>query len=279
MSRNFLFLLATLLLALGCTEIPPTINPLLGGEVEPPSGDSTLQKVLIEELTGVKCVNCPGGTAEVLRLQELLGKQVIAVALHAGSFAIPYEDSRGDFRIPETASLLNYLGSPLGYPSAVINRKLYEGERDLQLSRGLWPIFTSQEIQGPATLKLEVNTIFNETSRELRVDINIDALVAINESVLKLSVMLVEDRVADVQLTPDGKNPDYLHRHNLRDMLTAFNGNSIEPNLAAGDQVSRNYFYTLPEAWLAEECAIIAFVHLDGEQKDVLQVEKAELLP
>lgn len=279
MSRSFLFLLATLLLTLGCTEIPPTINPLLVEEVEPPTGDSTLQKVLIEELTGVKCVNCPGGTAEILRLQELLGTQVIAVALHAGSFAIPYDDSRGDFRIPETASLLNYLGSPLGYPSAVINRKLYEGERDLQLSRGLWPIFTSQEIQGPATLKLAVSTIFNETSRELRVDVNIDALVAINESVLKLSVMLVEDRVADVQLTPDGKNPDYLHRHNLRDMLTAFNGNSIEPNLAAGDQVSRNYFYTLPDAWQAEECAIIAFVHLDGEQKDVLQVEKAELLP
>lgn len=278
MNRNFLFLLAALLLSLGCTEIPPTITPLQVG-VEPPPADSTVKKVLIEELTGVRCVNCPGGTAEVLRLQELLGEQVIAVALHAGSFAIPYEESRGDFRIPETTSLLNYLGSPLGYPSAVINRKLYEGERDLQLSRGLWPLFTSQETQGPATLKIEVNTLFNETSRELRVDVDIEALAAINESILKLSVMLVEDRVADVQLTPDGKNPDYLHRHNLRDMLTAFNGNSIEPNMVVGDQVSRNYFYTLPTEWQAEECAIIAFVHLDGEQKDVLQVEKAEVLP
>ena len=278
MIRNLLFF--SLLIGFSaCTEIPPVINPLQGNEVEPITTDSVVQKVLIEELTGVRCVNCPVGTAEVLRLQELLGEQVIAVALHAGSFAIPYEDSRGDFRIPETASLLNYLGSPLGYPSAVINRKLYEGERDLQLSRGLWPIFTSQEIQKPATLKIEVNTIFNETSRELRVDVDVEALAAINTSILKLSVMLVEDRVTDVQLTPDGKNPDYVHRHNLRDMLTAFNGNSIESNLALGDQLSRNYFYNLPETWRAEECAIIAFVHLDGDQKDVLQVEKAKLLP
>ena len=123
--RNLLFLCVLFCLS-ACTEIPPVINPLQGTEVEPIETDSVVQKVLIEELTGVRCVNCPVGTAEVLRLQELLGEQVIAVALHAGSFAIPYDDSQGDFRIPETASLLIYLGSPLGYPSAVINRKLYE---------------------------------------------------------------------------------------------------------------------------------------------------------
>jgi hypothetical protein len=264
---------------LACTEIPPIINPLQVDQ-ELPTPDSTLQKVLIEELTGVRCVNCPGGTAEVLRLQELLGKQVIAVALHAGSFALPYNnESKEDFRIPETASLLNYLGSPLGYPSAVVNRKRYEGERDLQLSKSLWPIFTSQEIQTAARMKIDLRVQFDGATRDLRVDVNMEALAAIEETSLKLSVMLVEDRVADVQLTPDGKKADYLHRHNLRDMLTAFNGNAIESNLAAGTQLSRNYFYTLPATWEAAECSIVAFVHLDGAKKDVLQVEKAELMP
>lgn len=262
-------------LATGCSEIPPVINPV--GQTEMPV-DSTARKVLIEEFTGVRCVNCPAGTAEVLRLQEQYQGQVIAVALHAGSFAQPYPDSEVDFRIPETASLLTYLKSPLGYPSAVVNRRLFEGERDLQLSKSLWPVFVEEEASRPAEVRLELVVQYKATDRELLVDVAMTALQEITAEPLKLSVMLVEDRVSDVQLTPGGKQSDYVHRHNLRDMLTAFNGNGINGGLPLAETINRNYFYTLPSEWRAEACAIIAFVHLDGEVKDVLQVEKRKLI-
>ena len=89
--------------------------------------------------------------------------------------------------------------------------------------------------------------------------------------------MLVEDKVEDVQLTPDGKQSDYVHRHNLRDMLTAFNGNPLNSPLEAGILVNRNYFYTIPNEWDVAECSIVAFVHLDAEDKTVLQVEKKKI--
>jgi hypothetical protein len=267
--------LVLLFLTLSCTEIPPVINPL--GQSEQPV-DSTARKVLIEEFTGVRCVNCPAGTAEVLRLQEQYQGQVIAVALHAGSFAQPYPDSRLDFRIPETASLLTYLKSPLGYPSAVVNRRLFDGERDLQLSKSLWPVFVEEEASRPAEVRLELLVQYDDADREVFVEVAMTALEEITVEPLKISVMLVEDRVADVQLTPEGKQSDYVHRHNLRDMLTAFNGNGINGGLPLAETTNRNYFYTLSPEWRAEECAIIAFVHLDGEVKDVLQVEKRKLI-
>lgn len=264
-----------LFLAFSCTEIPPVINPV--GQSEQPV-DSTARKVLIEEFTGVRCVNCPAGTAEVLRLQEQYQGQVIAVALHAGSFAQPYPDSQLDFRTPETASLLTYLKSPLGYPSAVVNRRLFDGERDLQLSKSLWPVFVAEEANRRAEVRLDLLVQYDDIDRQILVDVAMAALEEMMAEPLKISVMLVEDRVEDVQLTPEGKQSDYVHRHNLRDMLTAFNGNGINGGLPLGETVNRNYFYTLPSEWRAEECAIIAFVHLDGELKDVLQVEKRKLI-
>jgi len=258
-----------------CTEIPPVINPT--GQIDLPQA-STTRNVLIEEFTGVRCVNCPAGTAEILRLQEQYQGQVIAVALHAGSFALPYPDSQVDFRIPETASLLNYLKSPLGYPSAVINRRLFTGEQDLQLPRSLWPVFIEEEARQPAQVSLKLFVQYDENTRQVRVEASMTALEEIDRTPLKISIMLVEDPVPDVQLTPNGKQADYPHRHNLRDMLTAFNGNEINGGLPSGITVNRNYFYTLPTNWKAESCAIIAFVHLDDEAKDVLQVEKRKLI-
>lgn len=273
--RFILFLCGIWLLLGSCTEIGPEITPLTGT----PAADTTTvqRKVLVEELTGVRCVNCPAGTAEILRLQEVYGDRLVAVALHAGSFAIPYPDSRQDFRIPETNSLLNYLGSPLGYPSAVVNRKLFDGERDLQLSRGLWPLYIEQEINTTPLIRIEMDRLYDENTREIRVDVEVEALETVEEENIKLSLMLVEDLVADVQLTPEGKQADYIHHHNLRDMLTAFNGSSIMGPLPRGEVAIRNYFYTLSADWQIENCYLIALVHLDGERKDVLQVEQLKI--
>lgn len=265
-----------LFIIFSCSEIPPEINPI--GQGEPPVVDTTARKVLIEEFTGVRCVNCPAGTVEAQRLIEQYQGQVIAVAIHAGSFAQPYPESIVDFRVPETASLLSYLKSPLGYPSAVLNRRLFEGERDLQLSKSLWPVFVAEEVAREAAVKIDLAVSYNENSRQTQVDVAMTALQAIDADPLKLSVMLVEDNVADVQLTPEGKKADYVHRHNLRDMLTAFNGNTIIDGLPLGETVNRNYFYNLPEQWVAEECSIVAFVHLDGAILDVLQVEERKLI-
>ncbi|MEO0338456.1 MAG: Omp28 family outer membrane lipoprotein [Bacteroidota bacterium] len=271
-----LLLLTLCLLAQACTEIPPVINPI--GNVEPIDTDEVVRKVLIEEFTGVRCVNCPAGTAEVLTLKEAYGERLVAVALHAGIFANPYSDSQEAFEIAETRNLLTYLGSPLGYPTAVVNRQLFPDERDLQLTKSLWAPFIQQASEDLARVKIDLSVNYDSADRSVQVNINATALEDILESPVSLSVMVVEDNVQDVQLTPDGKKSDYNHRHNLRDMLTAFNGNPLEAPIIANSSLLRNYFYTLPEVWVAENCSIVAFVHFDGEMREVLQVEEVKLL-
>jgi hypothetical protein len=262
----FLFLLA-------CEEIPPVVTPLEGGQVR----DTLLQNILVEEFTGARCVNCPAGSSELARLQGVYGDQLIIVAIHAGSFARPYPESREDFRTSEGDALLNYLGQPLGYPSAIINRKLYDGEVDLQLSRSLWPLFLQQESERLATMELAPRVRYDSTSREVTYNLDLTLLEGNLSSDVRLSLMVVEDNVADLQLTPDGPDEQYVHRHNLRDMLTAATGNSLPDDWEVGQAISRQFTYQLPSDWKQENVSLVAVVHENGERKDVLAVNKTPL--
>ena len=134
------------------------------------------------------------------------------------------------------------------------------------------------ELQKSPSILIDINTNFDPNDRSLQVAVQLTPLQTINEENLKLSVMLVEDNVQDLQLTPEGFQSDYTHRHNLRDMLTAFNGNLLNEPLEESQTVDRNYFYTLPEEWDVQECAIVALVHFDGELREVLQVEKKNII-
>ena len=46
------------------------------------------KRVLIEDFTGQRCVNCPSATETIKQLQDTYGKEnVIAVAIHSGPFS------------------------------------------------------------------------------------------------------------------------------------------------------------------------------------------------
>ena len=110
--KILLFTFLTLSIS-ACTEIAPVV-PALGD-----------RKVLVEEFTGVRCVNCPAGASELDNLRGIYGDRLVVVSVHAGEFSPPFSDSRFDFRTPEGEALEKRLGAPLGYPTAVINRKQF----------------------------------------------------------------------------------------------------------------------------------------------------------
>lgn len=263
-----------LLSGAACSEIPPVINPIedSGGE----TGDTTSiggqdRQVLIEEFSGVRCVNCPAGAAAIEGLLDTYEERLWAISIHAGFFARTYPESRYDFRTPDGNSLLTFLGEPLGYPTAVINRRVFDGEGDLQLGQPLWPGFIQQELQRPRQLAVGLSRTFDPLTLELTVTVQIEVDADLVATDIRLSLALTEDGIVDRQLTPDGERDDYVHNHVLRDMITNFDGNPLPAPLTAGQRLTRSFRYTLDPGWNAEKCTLIAFVHLGGERKEVLQ--------
>jgi hypothetical protein len=277
-SLYFPLLVFGLLSLFSCEEISPVISPNMGEPVDTSINvDSQPRQVLIEEFTGVRCVNCPAGSAVVENLLNTHGDQLVAISIHAGGFSNPYPESAYDFRTTEGNNLLSFLGAPLGYPTAVVDRKVFDGEFDLQLFSNQWPGFISEQLLEPPKVRIGIEYDYNPGTRALDVTATIFVVETVDEEDIRISVAITENDVADMQLTPEGEDPDYKHKHILREMITAYDGNQLGEPLIAGGEIVREYATTLSEDYIANNCSVIVFVNLGGTSKEVLQVHEVKI--
>jgi Outer membrane protein Omp28 len=264
MENKILIITFLSILNIGCKEIEPTIPSLsstLGGE----------RNVLIEEFTGVRCVNCPDGSAEIENIRARFPDRVVAVSIHAGFFANPYPENRSDFRTNVGTPLEILLESPQGYPSAVVNRKKFTGQAGLQVGQSSWASLIESELRQNPVLKLFFIKNYNPNTRELDVKVRINSTQNVATNDLRLTLLITENNVLDAQLTSNGKKLDYNHKHILRKIVTNFDGNVLE-NLSTGNMIEKSFNLTLPVVWKSNNCNIIAFVSHSGATKEVLQV-------
>jgi hypothetical protein len=271
------FLLLLLCLT-ACEEIPPVINPTGDGDpVFNTPVDEQKRQVLVEEFSGVKCVNCPAGSDAIQVLAGIYGEQLVAVSIHAGFFSTPYPENRYDFQTQNGYALLDYLGQPLGFPTAVINRRQFAGQDALQLNQREWAGAVAAELETPPKVKIDIQNTFDAGDRLLQVAVDLYLQERINEEDVRLSVLVMEDNIQDFQLTPAGKVGNYNHRHVFREMLTDFRGLQLTEPLLPGEKISKSFQMILPAEWVVENCTVVAFVNLNGERKEVLQAHMAGL--
>lgn len=264
------------ILILGCQEEPLKISLIQPNPTE--------RKVLIEEFTGVRCVNCPQGTDEIINLQSIYGNSVVAVAIHAGFFAQRYPDSKFDFKVAEGVAIEEWLGPPLGYPSAVINRTKFDGEQTLQVSRQSWPGRVASILNTDPKVKLTVETEFDPNTRRLTAKVFTLAEETISFPV-RISAMLTESNIIDPQAdvaAPGGKRVDYVHKHVLRAMLTNFDGNPLADGMQRGQAIERTFSYIIPESqlpwWKPQDMSFLVFVTEASSPSpgEVLNVEEVK---
>lgn len=280
MKRYILLLVFPLFFLSSCEEIAPVVIGSDGGG----GGNTTVKdqkrQVLIEEFTGVRCVNCPAGSAFISDLLAINAPQLIAVSIHAGEFAPPYPQSLYDFRTPEGDQLLSYLGEPFGYPTAVVNRSKFDGQFDLQLGQGEWAGYIAEEKESAPKVRIDIKPEFNSSTRELKVKVALFVDETITDDDVRLSVMITESDIKDMQLTPASSQPNagYTHKHVLRGMMTNYDGAPLTESLVPGAEIEKSFSKSLPAEWKESNCKVIAFVSLAGEKKNVLQAHEVELV-
>ena len=259
MNRVFLFF-SLIITCAACTEIAPVVPPL---------GD---RKVLVEEFTGVRCVNCPSGAAELENLKGIYGDRLVVVSVHAGDFAPPYSDSKFDFRTTEGSALETWLGAPLGYPTAVVNRKKFSGQQSLQVTKANWAGLIADESKVPSVLNLSIVKKYAKDSRDLTMTVKLIPTEKLPDD-LRLSVFLTENDVIDAQETPQGRKSDYKHQHVLRRVVS---GDAKGFVLNGG--LSWSVTAKIPTNWISEKCNLVVLAHRGGDVKEVLQVFETKLV-
>lgn len=264
---------------MACEEVPPVVTGAQPGSgTGSTSVDDQQRQVLIEEFTGIRCVNCPAGAAAIEDLLAIHGERLVAVSIHAGFFANPPHTNSDDvFTTAEGDQLLSFLEEPLGYPTAVVNREEVNGS--LQQGSGDWAGSIAEELQQEPQVKIALVTDFNETSRQLKIEATLFGQDNLTEGDnLALSIFLIENGIVDPQTTPQGIQDDYVHKHVLRESVTNVLGDPLTETLAPGTQQNLEYELMLNNAYLAEKTHVVAFVHRASGSKTVLQAIEADVI-
>lgn len=256
-----------------CTEIPIELKDPIIPESE--------RVVLIEELTGASCPNCPKGSAAIENILAKFPEKVVAVGIHGDFLSKPTAKSRYDFRNPKAKDLENWFKPWFGKPSASINRVTDETEALMIDLPDLWQAAVEKELQKDHQMNVLMQVSYDPSAR--RVDVEIAAIPLVNlPGTYNISLYLLESGIIDAQSNGSVIIEDFTFNHVLRDMLTRFDGDSFGNDLTAGTILKRTYSYTLPETpaglWLPERMEVVAMVsHNDPKNKSVVQAAHAKV--
>ena len=269
----FISIILISIILTNCNEIPIII-----AEPEIPESEKT---VLLEELTGVHCTNCPrGALASDFILNKYPGR-VIVIGIHGKLLAEPIKDkSKYDFRNEDAKNLELWFTDLQGKPSASINRSPISSGSLTDVIPDRWLGSVENELKKPHVLNLLMATYYDDKSRQLKVDITAIPLIDLPNN-YNISVYLTESGIVDAQYDGGSIIPDYEHNHVLMDMLTAFDGDVFGNNLKKDEVYKKSYSYTLPEVdglWQPERMEVVAMVsNNSAADKSVLQAVSAHV--
>ncbi|WP_236969799.1 Omp28-related outer membrane protein [Membranihabitans marinus] len=263
---NYLYTLMILILCMSCND---EIDYQL---VRPEPGQ---QKILVEEVSGVRCPNCPDGTRLLTSIASEFDSAIIVVTYHAGFFSVPYPESVYDFKTEETVALLNLLGNPIGYPSAAIQRLKDDGQSSAQRLTNTWYSTINQLIADvpELSLHLEVDQFGEDTQITYGVLTNDDI-----DRPLYGHLYLLEDGLIDYQSdsrASDGVVTNYEHNHVLKKILTPLEGELLGNSFAELSRVNDSMTLQLSSIEEVVDPAKTSFVFFVTDDEKVLQVEKA----
>jgi hypothetical protein len=287
MKSVFAFLSLVLIMSQGCEETPPFIdftNEVVTdtGYVDSSSVMAQHKIVLIEDVTGVRCVNCPTAAKKIKDIIAAKSEDsVIAMALYPWptntnslfNNTAPYEN------FPQMANdigsqLVESIGIPQGLPSGYVDRFDF-GASEKPKALSAWSTLVDQRLRDKTPVNITIGKTL--TGRRMTIDANLLYTANVRGS-HKVAVYLTEDHVISKQKTPSGDLDNYEHNHAVRYSFDLSVGGTLPGSLFKGKAYKKHYEYELPadsEVKL-ENCHVVCVV-TDALTGAVVNVRKIAL--
>lgn len=293
--RSLATIALTSALIMGCDYVedptPPTtdngggeLSILLDTSEVDLSHPAASRKVLLEDITGHRCNNCPRAAriAQALK-DEQFGDDLILVGVHAGSFAPPYPplgDGQYDTDHRTPAGIAYQQAYQVTFfPAGLISRKPFQSS--IIVSEGSWGSAVADIIGDPSPFDIWVDTLsVDDGLLSTVLKMHVSENVTGNHN---LVVYLTEDPVVDWQLDSEASPadvPDYEHPHVLR---TNLNGTWGTPVIVGSAPIGRVITltinnYSLDPDWTPNNLSLVAWVY-DTETDEVMQAEERKFQP
>ncbi len=274
------------------SETEPAEDSTYTAPVEAPQA----KRILVEELSGVTCVNCPQGATKLEELDAANPGLLSIVTIHTGIFTDPIEGkSKQSFQTDDGVKLRSQVWGEQGSkPTAAFDRLQIGTQGNKYFVDGYteWAtkINTAKTTHPTSPVRLEVKSAYNESKG--RYDITI--FVKYTEAVTgqqALNIFLSESKIIDVQeLSVSNYDMNYVFNHVFRRAITPAIGGKpflIDREVKEAGLVYRyvTSFKIDPtnekeKFWKPENMKITAFVsNVAPNDIHVIQVQETQLIP
>ncbi|MEO8068896.1 MAG: Omp28-related outer membrane protein [Flavobacteriales bacterium] len=284
--RNAILLSLSLVFGLtGCDEIVEPDNPVPG----PCAGGGNgfgFRRVLLEDLTGFRCPNCPAAGDVAKQLEGIYCGDVVVVAVHcttpfASPTTTPPDPFSTDFRTVAGEAYVTTFQPP-GLPNGLVSRKEYDGS--VVVGPSAWSSAVAVLLGQPAEFEVAFDTVIYDAGTEtLDLKVKVDALTS-NTGDYNVVVYLLESDVIEGQLdnrVPGGIVYPYTHNHMLRDNINGTWGTqAFTGTITAGQSTTLSFDDYVLAATVLEpaNCSLVAYIYrVDNDE--VMQVSEQELIP
>lgn len=272
--------------------------PVLGANAQ------TVKKVILEDLTGVKCGWCPEGAVMAEDLYKAKPSTFIPVAIHTGSYTSPSSPLR-----TAHGDAINTMLKPYGYPAGAVDRKNYppghvpgapqnyDKWTGLAMSRGVWQDAINVRMALDGVVSVSFSNMKKNADGSYEADVNAKFTKLPAAGVpLKLQVYILEDSIratktdallaqdnysANVQAGASPLDPWY-HNNVLRTSLLNVapdyygDGTTIPAVPALNTVYTKHIKFTPDAAWKAKQLRVLAFVAYNGD--GTLAADKKEII-
>ncbi len=287
--RFFILFSAVLLSITGCKEIPPFIDystPILLARdttyVLNSTPEAQNKNVLIEDISGVRCINCPEAAEIAHDIQDKNQKgRVIVMTLHTtkiANFTRPYSDT---FNTDEATFIVDNLidGDVSGLPTGSIDRKIYAGKTDALLKPATWESFVNGQLLLKTKANLDLDLVVDKESRSVIANVKATFLTEFPEGAY-LSLFITESHILSHQLVDTGVQADFEHNFILRKGITPYTGIKLAPTIEANRVFEKGFEFTIPEKWNFENCNIVVLLNpVKPGANDVIQTKEKSIKP
>ncbi len=229
--------------------------------------------VLLEDFSGVRCVNCPKAAGQAHNLTEFYGENVILVAYYPKTptgLTKPYSDSvdlctdvaqtyATAYAIPQLPNgLINRTGGAKDYPAwaNMVTGFLLDSTNYARLSGNAW--------WGEG---LEVNVAIEGSFVENYTRAGEIGILA----------MVIEDSIVAEQLTPEGRDKGYVHNHVFRMLFSDIWGDKVlNERPEKGTEFTQTYRAPVLEAWRSEKLSVVVAL-VNMRSREVIQAAHIDI--
>lgn len=247
-----------------CDKIDDPVKPIIvtgGGKT-----------VLLNDYTGVRCVNCPAAAELAHELQDVYGDRLIVMSIHAGYLSAPMGPNN-DFRTEE--GTIWYNGQSVNPLGSVDRTMLVEG---YTLGKDQWEESVRSAFDEPQSFELTLFTQYDSESRSVTTNVIAEPMVE-TAADFYMTACIVEDSIIGNQTVPGGVNTEYVHRHVFRKTFNGANGTSLFNGVAAPlDSFSSMFSTTLDENFNENQCYVLVYI-FDNNTKKIYQTVQEKLIP